>query len=149
MPAWARILGFAGLLPVAAGVACAVFHPARDIQLISIAVTLLYGGLILSFIGGAWWGLAARAADEAAMKSWLILSVIPQLWAWAVIAYAWVLAKYWQASLGISLAFAAVLLVDARLCAQGIAPPWWMRLRKPLSWTMALLFLVLAAKTYQ
>lgn len=149
MPVWARFLGFAGLIPVAAGVASAVFHPARDIQLISVAVTLLYGGLILSFIGGAWWGLAARTAEAAALKVWLILSVIPQLWAWAVIAYAWVVAKYWQASLGLAIAFAAVLLVDARLHAKAIAPPWWMKLRKPLSWSMALLFFVLAGKTYQ
>lgn len=147
MPRWVRFLGFAGLLPVIAGVTSAIAHPARDIQLISAAASLLYGGLILSFIGGAWWGLAAQKADGEQLKQWLVLSVLPSLYAWVVVAYAWIVAAFAQAAFLIAVGFVLTLLVDRKLAAARLAPLWWMGLRKPLSFTMALLFVTLCAET--
>ncbi|MEM6680643.1 MAG: DUF3429 domain-containing protein [Pseudomonadota bacterium] len=143
MPVSARYLGFSGLIPVIFGVLLAVFHPARDIQLIATAVTLAYGGIILSFIGGAWWGLAVKS-DTGALTGWLIASVLPSLYAWGVVAIAWIAAAYMYASLMMAAGFVFALLVDRRLSLTGQAPAWWMRLRNPLSAAMGLLFLALA-----
>jgi hypothetical protein len=41
--------------------------------------------------------------------------------------------------------FASLLPTDRRLVADGVAPSWWMALRRPLSWGMAVLHLVGAA----
>jgi len=147
MPSSARLLGFAGLIPVLVGVLAAMLHPARDIQLIATASTLLYGGLILSFIGGAWWGLAAKA-NSPALGLWLAISVVPSLYAWPVVGYAWIVADYALTSLLMSVGFFGFLLVDRRLALQGVAPSWWLTLRNPLSSAMALLFLALAGDAY-
>jgi hypothetical protein len=44
-----------------------------------------YGALIASFIGGAWWGLAANRAEGAALTCWLVASVLPMLAAWVAL----------------------------------------------------------------
>lgn len=148
MPYWVKLLGFSGLLPVIFGVGATILHPARDIQLMSGALTLLYGALILSFIGGAWWGLAVKGEPPEALRGWLILSVIPSLYAWGAVSLAWVLAGYTHAALLIALGFIAVVLVDRRLSQSGVAPKWWLPLRQPLSAAMALMFIALGAKMY-
>lgn len=148
MPFWVKVLGFSGLLPVLLGVGAAVLHPARDIQLIAAAITLLYGALILSFIGGAWWGLAVKAEKPENLRGWLILSVLPSLYACAAVGLAWITAGYAMAGCLLAGGFIAVLLVDRSLSLRAVAPKWWLSLRQPLSSAMALLFLTLAAKMY-
>ncbi|VWX54173.1 DUF3429 domain-containing protein [Novosphingobium sp. 9U] len=131
-PALPRLLGYAGLLPQAAVVAVLVLGPARW-HFSALSLGYAYPALILSFLGGMWWGLAARAADEPPAWVWLA-AVAPSLLALAT-AIPWAVGATWPgpslAALGVSLLLS--LLVDRRLATTGRAPPWWMALRNPLS----------------
>lgn len=138
VPPPARLLGLAGLLPTLAAVALAVTGR-PDFTALAQQVGAIYGAVILSFVGGAWWGLAARSGD-AALGGWLVVSVLPSLLAALVI---YLLTPAAIAALG--LAFLCALAIDHRLVADGVAPTWWFALRLPLSGGMGVLHLVLAA----
>ena len=137
-PLAAWILGGAGLIPALAFAGAALFadtpfwpHAWRGM--------LSYGAVILAFLGGAWWGLAS-APTVSGRRFWLYaLAVTP-----ALIAAGCLLVAEWR-SLGVlAAAFAAALVVDARLVAAGLAPRWWLGLRLPLSGAMAVLHGVVA-----
>lgn len=117
-------LGFAGLLPQI-GAAALAWLDIYDGGLVAIA----YGALILSFLGGMWWGLAMfRRLGQSLLVT---LAVVPSLVAGAILALAAV-----HLPLGLAAMGSAILLtlpVDRWLVAQGAAPANWMRLRVPLS----------------
>ncbi|TPG40652.1 DUF3429 family protein [Sphingomonas koreensis] len=125
------VLGLAGLLPAAAAVLIELDgDPARLFS--AEALAFAYAALIFSFLGGIWWGLAARI-DPA--PDWLYgAAVAPSLIALATAA-PWAVGARWPGPSLIVLGvfILASLLVDRLLVARGIAPPWWMQLRTPLS----------------
>ncbi|BDG70833.1 DUF3429 domain-containing protein [Roseomonas fluvialis] len=145
LPRAARHLGLAGLIPTVAMIAGLLLLP--DWRDIIAKAGLAYGAVIASFVGGAWWGLVARA--ETVAPRLLVLSVLPSLMAWPAL-----LVPPATGLLVLGVVFAALLPTDRRLVAEGIAPGWWMDLRRPLSWGMAALhlaggvFLSLAASGY-
>lgn len=143
----ARWLGLSGLLPVIGGVIVAWLETDQQYWLIVTAITLLYGAIILSFIGGAWWGLSSRRQDA---PSWgvLTLAVMPSLYAWPSVAWAWIDAAYAGAAWLLSAGFVLVLPVDRMLQKTNIAPAWWLTLRMPLSLGMALLFFALGMRFF-
>lgn len=126
VPPLARWLGLAGLLPAAAAVALLLLPVAAEVQQLAAQAGALYAALILSFLGGTWWGLAARAGVVPA-GVW-VLAVLPSLAGWAVLM---ALAPARIVALGVLLL--VCLMVDRLLVIEGIAPGWWMRLRVPLS----------------
>jgi hypothetical protein len=93
-----------------------------------------YGALIASFIGGAWWGLAANKAEGAALTRWLVLSVLPMLAAWVAL-----LLPPQAGLLLLAVMFALLPLADRAAQSGAMAPDWWWRLRLPLSLLMACL----------
>lgn len=124
-PAGAMALAVAGLLPFIAGALSAlglVEHPVFLLGYASgSALLLAYGKVILSFMGGALWGFAAR--DGAGVIP-LVISVLPALWAVLLVG----------ASLPLlALGFALLLIADFRFTAQALAPNWWMSLRIPIT----------------
>jgi hypothetical protein len=126
----ARWLGYAGLLPAAA-LCLGVWTGGHGWDALAFRGHALYAALILSFIGGAWWGIAATRGPSP----WLLaLSVLPSLAAWPL---ALLLTERSMAALG--LLFLALLLVDRRLATAGTVPDWWLGLRVPLSLGMAAL----------
>lgn len=133
MPPAARFLGLAGLLPQIACLAAAWFGP-PEWRWSALAIGWGYGALILSFLGGLWWGLAAGSPDEARRApQWLwVAAVTPSLLALGTYL-PWVFGAPWPGpSLYIlGLAIITSVLVDLRLVT--IRPTWWMRLRLPLS----------------
>jgi hypothetical protein len=135
LPPAARLLGLAGLLPSIAMVAVLLLRPEHAAW--AAAAGLAYGATIASFVGGAWWGLAARA--EKVEPRLLVLSVLPSLTAWPAL-----LVPPATGLLVLALVFAALLPTDRRLVADGVAPGWWMALRVPLSLGMAALHLAAA-----
>ncbi len=143
-PTVPRTLGYAGLLPQAAVVAVMRFGPASW-HFSALSLGYAYPALILSFLGGMWWGLAARQAGEPPAWVWLA-AVGPSLIALAT-AIPWAIGAAWPGPslvvLGTSLLVS--LLVDRRLAAEGLAPIWWMSLRNPLSIGLGALTLVAAA----
>ncbi len=119
--AWAY--GLLGLIPFAA-CAVGVARGGAHAPLFAEALAL-YAGLILSFLGGARWGLEiGRPRVRAAIIS---ASMAPTLIAFALLlsplSDAWVFA-------GFALAFAAAWAWDARAVD---APAWYPRLRAVLS----------------
>ncbi|WP_198370583.1 DUF3429 domain-containing protein [Roseomonas rosulenta] len=136
LPRAARLLGFAGLIPTLAMVAVIAMAP--EWRAVAAAAGLGYGAVIASFVGGAWWGLAARS--ETVQPRLLVLSVLPSLTAWPAL-----LMPPMTGLLLLALVFAALLPTDRRLVADGVAPGWWMALRQPLSWGMSVLHLAAAA----
>jgi hypothetical protein len=138
LPRSAALLGAAGVLPTAAALV-AVTAGDRGIAAFGFTVAAVYGAAILSFIGGAWWGLAAARAEGTRLAALLGLAVVPSL-----VAAGALLVLSPAALLVLAAAFALTPLVDARLAANGLAPPWWLRLRLPLSATMSVLHALVA-----
>lgn len=132
LPPIARALGYAGLLPQVAAVAM-LFAGGLEWRFIALGAAYAYAALILSFLGGLWWGLAARATDRAPAWIW-VAGVMPALIAFAT-AIPWMTGGDWPgpslAVLGLSIL--ATLAVERTLDRRGLCPGGWMRLRTHLS----------------
>ena len=143
IPRSALILGWLGVLPFAslslysltgAGLGSATAHD----------VLFVYGALILSFMGGAQWGLAAvqsRAENSDVAKAASVrfaVSVLPALAAFAL----WFISTR-LALAGLAVAFIALLLYDIRTVREELAPKWYAPLRIQLS-SAVVVFLLLA-----
>jgi hypothetical protein len=142
-PTIARLLGFAGLLPHIA-VVLILLERNSELRFSALSMGYAYAALILSFLGGIWWGLAAKAERA---PNWLwVAAVMPSLIALAS-AIPWATGEPWPGPslIIIGLALIGSLGVDWQLARQGLAPDWWMRLRVPLSLGLGGLTLAMAA----
>ena len=131
VPLPALLLGFAGLIPPAGLTAVALL----DLGLFAPSTpgfVLTYAAVILSFLGGTWWGFVSRS--ERPGWGLLGISVLPALAGWAAIFSF----QPPAALFALALALVAALAVDAYLTQRRLAPRWWMRLRLPLSLGLAL-----------
>lgn len=135
-------LGYAGLLPQAAAMAV-LLSGNSEWHFTALALAYAYAALILSFLGGAWWGLAAQSVRTPATWVW-IAAIAPSLIALAT-AIPWAIGEEWpRPSLGIlGLSLLLSLGIDHRLRAAGLCPDWWMSLRAPLSIGLGLITLVI------
>lgn len=143
VPRRAAALGTAGLLPFVVGAVARFYVP----SLLGVAIdtlVLVYAGLILSFIGGAHWGMASAALGEDAYAydgpRVLTVSVLPSLLAWVLIF----LPPLWGVP-AMAAAFALVFGIDVWLTRLAFAPAWWLRLRLPLTLAVILSLLALAS----
>jgi len=110
-----------------------------------MAMGYAYAALILSFVGGLWWGLASR--DPARAPRWIwAAAVLPALVALAS-AIPWAIGAAWPGPslvlLGLSLA--STLIIDIMLDRQGLCPAGWLALRARLSLGLGALTLLVAA----
>jgi Protein of unknown function (DUF3429) len=81
-PAWAWILGLAGLIPFVMCAAMQWYGPPGWRMLAGLAL-LSYGAVIVSFLGGIHWGLAMRASPVPTPR--LIWGVMPSLLGWSAV----------------------------------------------------------------
>lgn len=141
-PTVAALLGYAGLIPAWAAVAAALTGAGDLPGWAAVAAGFVYGAVILSFLGGLWWGGAAARLGDGEMRPVLLLSVAPSLVAAAALG----LAVLSPALAGIVLAAGLVgaLPIDRRLARMAVFPRWWMALRTPLSLGLAAAMLALA-----
>ena len=129
-PGAAAWLGGLGALPfVALAVATHIVgEPMRSLGVHALAA---YGATILSFLGGAHWGLAIashRQDPQLKLMGWLVLSVIPSLVGWSALLLSTL------AGLAVlAISFAVMLVVDLRATKIGRAPAWYPKLRIPLT----------------
>ena len=138
IPPLPRALGLAGLTPMAALVLL-VMGGGDAWRFGALALGWLYAALIFSFLGGLWWGLAAAAGPRA--PAWLYaISVLPSLLALATLV-PWLIGEPWPGPSLVWLGLAILVspLVDRRIAALGMAPPWWLRLRLLLSGGLGLM----------
>jgi hypothetical protein len=132
LPRSALWLGLYGLLPSIAALGVLALLP--EWRAIAAGAGVAYGAVIASFVGGAWWGLACARAPAESLPRHLVFSVVPSLVAWPA-----VLVPYPTGYLVLAMLFAVLLPTDRRLHMDGIAPAWWLTLRRPLSLGMAAL----------
>jgi hypothetical protein len=144
VPIGAMILGGAGLLPPVLAILIRL-GAGGDVPLSGFALRLaiLYAMLILSFLGGSWWGAGAAKAPPERQSAIFALAVAPTIAALLL----FVLAGPYPlvSTILLALFIAASPLADAWLSKMGLMPPWWMRLRVPLSLLLGVLVLGLAA----
>ena len=137
----AMILGYAGLLPqVSAAATCAFDQTTQTGGMFAFG----YAALILSFLGGIWWGFAMCAGVRQGEIA--CLAVAPSIVAACLI----LLSVGGVISLSLALVLLGVavlltLLVDRRLTEQGITPSGWMALRVPLSLGLGSLTIAIGA----
>ena len=130
---WASALGAAGLLPLLAVLVVLAGDFDTDLRRTALTIGHGYAALILSFLGGLWWGLAAASAGRAPAWVWGA-AVVPSLVAFfplAGMALGLIGVKLALGLTGMGLILA--LLIDHMLVTRGLAPGWWMSLRMPLS----------------
>ncbi|MGP7794798.1 DUF3429 domain-containing protein [Sphingomonas sp. CLY1604] len=123
------ILGYAGLLPQVAATATCLFGGSGDL---GPMFAFGYATLILSFLGGIWWGFAMRTSEgQGRIATW---AVLPSLFGAGLIllSIAHILTLSWALVL-LGSAVMMTLLIDRRLVERHIAPTGWMALRIPLS----------------
>ena len=127
IPRTALYLALGGLLPflVCAGVALSgnqvVLRGAED------EIMLRYGIIILAFMSGVLWGFATNASGKMATVAYG-LSVLPALWAFFT-----AVGPTPQALGALIPGFYGLLVLDYYFWRAGLAPPWWLRLRLPLT----------------
>lgn len=130
VPPSAAWLGGLGALPFI-GLAGAAPYLDSAPRIFAIHALMAYGAVILSFLGGIHWGLAIGSqsvADHPEFRNRLILSVIPSLAAWAALLF-----PENNGLLILAAAIAAMLWMDIRASRLGHAPPWYPKLRLPLT----------------
>ena len=126
------MLGLAGLLPQLWALTMVLFGDPAD-AFSALALAYAYAALIVSFLGGVWWGLAAQARETVPGWIWFA-AVTPSLVALAS-AIPWATGVAWPGpSLDIlGIALIAALVMDCKLVRLGLCPQWWLGLRVPLS----------------
>ena len=128
--AWGtRALGFLDLMPQAALLTAVAIEPMGGYG-IPLVAAYAYAALILSFIGGIWWGIAMRR--EAGQGELAALAILPALAPLALPLL--IMTGSWPTALIVLGGLIAMTpLVDRRLVANGEVPAGWLALRLPLS----------------
>ena len=130
LPQPALLLGLAGLIPfVALAVQVAAGRP-LDPRMTGPALyaLLIYGAVILSFLGGIQWGLAVASADRSDAWRRYGLSVLPSLVAWAGM---WVGGQSGLITLAVGVGLWG--LYELWSTGLGEAPRWYGRMRLALT----------------
>ena len=138
IPRTAFVLGWLGVIPFAAYALLAVTgvglpHGA------ALSGLVLYGAIILSFMGGAQWGLSMVTArgEPGAMGARLTVSVSP-----ALAAFGLSFLPATQALQGLAAVFVALLLYDMATARRGAAPAWYPALRIQLTSAVVVCLLI-------
>ncbi len=124
MPTAVRVLGYGGLIPF---IAFAVLSNIdRSHEFLFSSALLLYGAVILSFVGAIHWGVAMLHGDlsEQDRQSCYIWSVVPALIGWAT----YILSPA-MAALVLILGFQLQYWRDVRFACKIIWPSWYLPLR--------------------
>jgi hypothetical protein len=132
-PRIALWLGWIGVAPFVAGVAGP--YLGLTIAPFTGQSLLIYGAVILSFLGGIHGGLALRD-DEPALER-LVAAAVPVVLAWVA-----ALAGGRGGLVLLAAAFAGLMGYDVVATRRGMAPHWYTALRWPLTVVVVLLLLL-------
>ncbi len=130
-PSAAFALGAAGLIPFAAGAVGSRISRGATLELAPGGLPL-YGGLILSYVGGCRWGFRAAGLGDGDDGRAYAIAVAPALWAFGVLLFAPTLGFAATAGL-LALGFVLLYVSDLIATGAGAAPSWWPALRLPLT----------------
>ena len=118
----ARLAGYAGLAPLVVPLLVLWWHPEWTEPAVTVQHT--YAALILSFLGGIYWGVALNHQSG----SWIWLSALPSLWAWPALLMP-PASSTWMLMMG----FALMFLLDQAARERGWIRRWFYQLRITLS----------------
>lgn len=127
IPRPALLLGWAGVIPFALFAAASVLD-IRPWTLDPEWALRAYGACILSFMGGAQWGILLRHEEGHAPLSRYLISAIP-----ALLAFLCLLIPTIPGLTGLIAGFLALLAYDISTVRQGLAPRWYTSLRVQLT----------------
>ena len=130
VPFSAAWLGGLGAIPFVC-LASALPFVVGEPRVMATHALIAYGATILSFLGGIHWGLSigtVSTGGPGGLPARLIASVIPALIGWIAL-----LLREPTGLLVLAAAFAAMLWFDLRATRRGEAPPWYPKLRIPLT----------------
>ncbi len=133
------LLGWAGVLPFAALTIAAIadWSPFGIDPQEALAA---YGACILSFLGGAQWGVLLPRDRTEAHEPWrYAVSVLPQL-----LAFGCLLLPGRLAVLGLIIGFVGLVAYDLSTVRAGLTPPWFGRLRVQLTGAVVALLAIAA-----
>lgn len=137
----ANWLGYAGLIPFfAASIGTIVFRSDIELQSFIGLALLVYGAVILSFLGGIRWGMALHLRERQGQMWQFCLSVLPSLLGWVCV----LLPSLPVALLVLAFGFLAQLYFDLRSAVSEQLPKWFAKLRVHLT-AGAVISLVLGA----
>jgi hypothetical protein len=133
IPRPALLLGWAGVIPFALLTASSVL----DIYawfLDPRTALRAYGACILSFMGGAQWGVLLPREEGHAPFFRYLVSVLPTL-----LAFLCLLIPDTPGLIGLIVGFSALLVYDLSTVRQGLAPRWYASLRIQLTLAVVVL----------
>ena len=120
-------LGASGLIPFLAGAVALWTLPPAHAETATAAL-IGYAAVILSFMGAIHWGLAMKTSSATDSARWYALGVLPALVGWFAL-----LLPSLPALILLTVAFTSVYLLDRVAVSARLAPPWYQRLRLPLT----------------
>ena len=136
----ARLLGYAGLLPLVGCAAGLVLLPMHRAPLLDAGFG--YAALIFSFLGGLWWGQGvARRKTSPALFG---IAVLPSLIAWALMLLRLLGWTTEEALLALGAAILFSPIVDLVLARKQVQVGGWIALRLQLSTGLGALTLAIA-----
>jgi hypothetical protein len=133
MPAAAKTLGIAGLVPFLAATLLFLFANKPEQRALGLQAFCFYSAIILSFLGGVRWG----AALPLPAFQLLLRAVLPSL-----VAFACLLATPERALPFLCLAYMAVGWSDSTRATHALWPEWYKRLRLALTVAVVSLHLI-------
>lgn len=143
LPRFAFFLGLLGLVPQLLAGAISLHPPHAAFGQFA---AFLYGALILSFLGGLWWGIAAT---NPAGSRWLyVAAVLPSLIAFGA-GLLWIArtGSPGQSLMIVGLTLLGTPLIDWQLDRRGMVPTGYLAMRVILSTGLGVLTLLLALKS--
>jgi len=137
----AKWLGYSGLMPQL----FIVLYASQGVENLWIgkAAGFGYAALILSFLGGTWWGLGLKMTKA---PNWVfVIAVAPSLLAFATYL-PWIWGMEWPnpSLFALGAALLASPIVDRLLAKQAEIPSGWLKLRFRLSMGLAVLTVALS-----
>ena len=140
----ARALGAAGLLPMLGVLFVLLGNFDGGDRHGALLIGHAYAALILSFLGGLWWGLGSAAGDRAPGWLWVAAVMLSLIAFFPMVGMVLGVVDV-RMALGVTgVALLLALLVDRALGRAGLTPAWWMSLRTPLSLGLGGLSLLVA-----
>ena len=129
IPRAALLPGLLGLTPFWALALSTVAGAGID-PLLAVTALIMYGAIILSFVGALWWGLAIHAPANAPRNTLFVWSVIPALIGWfATLALPDVGLRMLMAGLALQWVLDGMLMRKV----PALIPGWMFRLRTMLT----------------
>ncbi len=128
LPAWAKPLGYGGLIPFVACALVMLAVPDADTRHVAGRALLGYGAVILSFLGGVHWGMVLRGASPERAGGLMAAGVVPSLVGWVAL-----LLPFEQAAAVLVAGFGLFWLYEHRVLGTAVLPADYLALRRWLT----------------